>query len=276
MNATIIVLYKPGLEVVCTIKEIASQKNTVIAVVNEASDEIKGYIRGLQNIVMLENETNIGLASALNQGMQIAFEIDADTILFLDQDSKPYHGMDVDLKKELDANPNAMICPTLVDIKQKKISRPIRYCDPEVVVGMATSGTFLKSKTAKKIGLVKDELFIDGIDHEWCFRAKHFGIKLLRSRRVVMRHNMGDRGICYMGKHKPIHDNPIRHYYIIRNFFYLARLNYVPFKWKAVEFFKTLRRVPIYVLTSREKTKTSKLIARGVIDGVLKRWGKLV
>jgi rhamnosyltransferase len=276
INTTIIVLYKPEVEVVETIKNFASKKNVVIVVVNEASIEIIKALNGLLNVVILTNKQNVGLAIALNQGLKKAFEMNAEYTLFLDQDSKPYFGMELDLINEIHGCINSMICPTLIDIKQKKQKIINESKCPSEVIGMATSGTFLKTETALKIGFLKDELFIDGIDHEWCFRAHSLGVRLLQSNRVCMLHNMGDRGINFFGKHKPIHDNPIRHYYIVRNFFYLLYLDYVPIRWKLVELLKTVRRIPVYVLTSKDKNLTTKFIIKGIADGISRKWGKRV
>lgn len=273
MNVTIIVLYKPSVEVIDNIRNFSSTKNRIIAVVNEASDNIIQILCSLKNVDVIKNSENLGLATALNQGLNFALNIDAEYILLLDQDSKPNFGMEFELRKKIKKIPHCLISPTLVDIKHE--TKTINLSDDLVEVeGMATSGTFMSSETARLIGPVRDELFIDGIDHEWCFRAKSLGIKLLQTKKTTMLHNMGDRGISYLGKHKPIHDNPIRHYYIIRNYFYLARLGYVPFRWKIIEFLKTLRRIPVYIITSKDKKKTSVMIIKGIYHGIIKKWGK--
>ncbi len=52
------------------------------------------------------------------------------------------------------------------------------------------------------IGGMRDELFIDGIDHEWCFRAKSLGYRTFVARDVTMSHDMGEVGVSLFGRYQ--------------------------------------------------------------------------
>jgi rhamnosyltransferase len=127
----------------------------------------------------------------------------------------------------------------------------------------------------QSIGPVLDSLFIDGIDHEWCFRARKHGLKVALSSSVTMMHNMGDEGFSYLGTYKPIHRSPIRHYFITRNTIYLSKLSHVPFSWKLKELLKMARRLFFYLIVSNDRMMTAILILKALLDAFKNKLGAI-
>ena len=53
------------------------------------------------------------------------------------------------------------------------------------------------------------------------------------------------------------------------------KLSFLPLKWRAVEFLKTLRRIVFYIAVSTNRLKTIKLLRRAIADGLVGRLGVL-
>ena len=68
---------------------------------------------------------------------------------------------------------------------------------------------------------MEEDLFIDWVDLEWCWRAIHMGYFIVGNADVVIEHRLGDRSIN-LGSRGINLRAPSRHYYITRNAFYLA------------------------------------------------------
>lgn len=275
----VIVLFNPEAGVVDVAKELAQFGYPVILVVNAASQSILAALEAIQGTTVIVNPQNIGLASALNIGLKQGFEQNQSKFVALfDQDSQPETSLPMRLALELteyQSESAACIGPQLTDKKQASATYTVnnRLLDPRIPRSIPTSGTVISKEAWLSVGPMLDALFIDGIDHEWCFRAYSKGYRVLVSEHVQMLHNMGDLGLNYFGSYKPVHRSPIRHYYIVRNTLYLMKLSFLPLQWRAVEFLKTLRRMVFYTAVSTNRTKTLKLMARAISDGLVGRLG---
>lgn len=275
----VIVLFNPDVNVVDVAKGLAQFGYPVILVVNAASPSILAALEAIHGVTIIVNPQNIGLASALNIGLKQGFDQNQSQFVALfDQDSQPETSLPMRLALELlerQAESVACIGPQLTDKKQVGATYKVnnRLLDPKVPRSIPTSGTVISKEAWLSVGPMLDALFIDGIDHEWCFRAYSKGYRVLVSEHVQMLHNMGDLGLNYFGSYKPVHRSPIRHYYIVRNTLYLMKLSFLPLQWRAVEFLKTLRRMAFYTAVSANRTKTLKLMARAISDGLVGRLG---
>jgi rhamnosyltransferase len=274
--ACIFVLYHPKVSELKKIDLLAEFGYAVIIVINAIDQYFLKDLQSKSYLHVINNSKNIGLASALNQGIEYAFDhINAQFVILFDQDSEPHLELPVQLVSEFMAHDCDLACigPTLTDVK----SLDARYLDlnKSSVQTIATSGTVISKEAFAKVGPMMDDLFIDSIDHEWCFRAMHKGFNIIVSKKVLMPHNMGDEGLNWIGQYKPVYRNPIRHFYIIRNSIYLIKLSYIPLSWRIIELLKTLRRVVMYLWISNDRLKSLRLICKAVIDGFLNRLGPL-
>lgn len=277
--ACVVVFYNPAPAAVDSVQTLARAGYPVVVVVNQAAPARVAAMTGMANVHVIQNPGNLGLATALNQGLGLAFdELHVAWAVALDQDSTPPASLPRDLATALEAEASgkiACIGPTLVDRK----SDHGRYAydqSPEPTGSprtIPTSGTLITREAWQAVGPMLEPLFIDGIDHEWCFRAYDKGFKVAVSPQVTMLHDMGDTGIRVFGRFKPIHRSPIRHYFIVRNTLYLCSLGYVPTGWKVSELLKTLRRFAVYLLVSTDRLRSLRLMCRGVLDGFSGRLG---
>lgn len=262
-----------------TVEALAEHAYPVVVVVNQAESAQIAALSALTHVYVIENDCNVGLATALNQGLGFAFgELGLSYVVTLDQDSVPDMTLPRRLAAEFESASSlklACLGPMLIDRKSVNATYSYEQQNEGILHprSIPTSGTLIPRDAWQTVGPMLDALFIDGIDHEWCFRAYSKGYRVGISKQVSMLHDMGDTGIRVFGRYKPIHRSPVRHYFIVRNTLYLCSLSYVPFGWKVAEMVKTVRRMVVYLGVSTDRMKTLRLIVRAVQDGVRGRLG---
>ena len=247
---------------------------------NGMKENYLNKLNGEKNISIVGEGLNIGLAAALNNCIKFCtHKLGVSSLVLFDQDSKPKVELPVELERSFKflqsiGNP-ACVGPLLLDRKMTGKSY-LKNEDKYLIVDtIATSGTYIPTDVLKKVGLMMEGLFIDCIDHEWCFRARNLGFEIYVDQINSMEHDMGENGVNWFGKYKPVYKSPIRHYYIVRNSVYMMRLNYVPLLWKFSESLKLIRRIGFYIIFSDGPIRTIKNILRGVTHGVLGQLGAL-
>ena len=90
---------------------------------------------------------------------------------------------------------------------------------------MITSGSLLSLKAYETVGPFRNELFIDGVDHEFCLRLRAAGYRVLITREPLMRHELGRQVRYRLG---PVdfamsNHSARRRYYMSRNRLLIAR-----------------------------------------------------
>ena len=273
------VFYHPSNESIDIFISFANHGYSVVIYNNGMdTDHYKKLINS--NIKIIGDGQNIGLSSGLNLALNSLWkEKHIEGAILFDQDSKPKISLPDQLHQSFikikSKEKIACIGPLIKDLKKTKIEKIITDDSYEEVDGLATSGSYIDKQIFYKIGPFMDTLFIDCIDHEWCFRAKSMGYKIYRDISCYMLHDMGEIGVNLMGRYKPGYSSPTRHYYIVRNTIVLMKLSYVPFVWKCKEFLKTIRRIIFYILVSKKRVQSLKNIIYAIFDGINGKTGKL-
>jgi rhamnosyltransferase len=238
----VIVTYFPDSHVIATtIASIRAQVAQVYVVDNTpgGSEVLKnGAIPGGENTIELITLTeNVGIARAQNIGIQRALEDHADFVVISDQDTT-YPGNYVEAMLELyahrgDKNSIAALAPAFT-VSNKggmrggfvqfegdtlRVINPQQGCH-EIAQAIA-SGMLIPSKVFSDVGYMDEELFIDSVDSEWCWRARAKGYTILGCADVVIAHCLGDTTVRWW---RYAHDvrSPVRDYYIVRNGIHLA------------------------------------------------------
>lgn len=269
---TVIVLFHPSDADLANVIRLADG-GPVIAVINAIAQNPQTVLPASHRLSVIHNRSNMGLAHALNQGIKAAFDQGTDHVLLLDQDSRPDPGMIDRLTssaKSIEAQQRQLACvaPLLHDRKFGQLTATPAACEICDIPSFATSGTLITRSGWEHVGPMWDALFIDGIDHEWCFRARAKGMETVQIPSVVMEHDMGEDAINLLGRFKPIHRSPIRHYFIVRNTLWLIRQKHIPLNWRRSEFLKLAYRVPAYVFFSKARAHSVKNLTFAVIDGM--------
>ncbi|EZP55120.1 glycosyltransferase family 2 protein [Sphingomonas sp. RIT328] len=268
--AIVVVLFHPTTDDLANLRMLARAGIHLIIVINALANEAVPLLPDGDKVTVIMNDHNVGLARALNQGIDTAIGGGADYALLLDQDSRPPEDLldkmvaSVRSIEERSGRRLACAAPLLLDRKASKTFAP-----PKPNSGtLATSGSLISRAAWNSIGPMWEELFIDGIDHEWCFRARARGFDTMTIPEVVMEHDMGEIGVNLSGRFRPIHRSPVRHYFIIRNTLWLTRRPYIPRVWRLSELVKLLYRAPVYVIVSRDRRASLRSIGNALLDGM--------
>jgi rhamnosyltransferase len=277
----IAVTYHPDPELPARLGRILRQVNALVIVDNgsgEAEIEMLRELAANPKSTLILNSDNLGVARALNIGIQRATELGFAWVLLLDQDSC----VDDDMVQELfavqaaypDRGRLAVIGSGFWDVhKESRASGHEAHAEPweekELVI---TSGSLIPLAVHAIVGPFREELFIDSVDIDYCFRARAKGFRVIKTRKPIMSHAIGAstrHSVLWMNKWTTNH-SPDRRYYIARNDTVMLREygNYVLGLWALKSLSRCLRlckRIALY-----EQMKTTKIIAvfQGWWDGI--------
>ncbi|WP_047049279.1 glycosyltransferase family 2 protein [Vibrio mexicanus] len=243
----------------------------------------------------IDNGDNLGIAKALNQGLEFGLKGKSDQELKrtwciqFDQDSRIEHSVLMKMKEAAEAasEKTAAIAPSYYETNVGRVAPAIRVKPFHIVkitpIGerpilasyVISSGCVINLYAANVIGLHDESLFIDFVDIEWGLRASSLGFKIWLLPTVKMTHCLGDNPVK-LGNVKLPNHSPIRHYYYFRNVLLMVRKPFVPISWKVVELAKLPVRFIIYALFTKCKTQQIKSMFNGFIDGVKGKSGKFI
>ncbi|MCY1233894.1 rhamnosyltransferase [compost metagenome] len=175
---------------------------------------------------------NIGIAAAQNLGIRRALEMNANYILFLDDDSSfPDEGVVMllnELEKERRMFPQtAAIGPRIIDEPTgqeltyvwdgAKMRRRKVHLLTEVAF-LVSSGALIDVRAFLDYGFFREEYFIDHVDKEWGLRVALRGVRQVVTPEVTMIHQLGDTPTTSLrGSVRFKHESPARDYYLTRN-----------------------------------------------------------
>lgn len=225
---------------------------------------------------------NCGIAYAQNIGIKKALEENFSYALLLDQDSTVHSELVASLVNSLDilsANYTNIACigPRIFDQLEGVIEKSNDEEDFEsgysLTKQIIASGSLLYLPNLVHIGFMDEELFIDAVDHEWCWRACAKGYKVVIDDNVKMRHMIGISRSGF-GRWQFIICAPVRHYYQFRNTITLIQRNYVPTKWKIKKALEILTLPLLFMFFGPQRLTRLKYMTKGIVAGLLKQIGR--
>ncbi|HFH2171723.1 TPA: glycosyltransferase family 2 protein, partial [Shigella flexneri] len=239
----VLVAYNPEHNDLKNAVELLLRQVTKVVVCNNSTNGYKYAENSSGDVKIFNFNDNLGIAEAQSIGMKWAFENGADFILQMDQDSIPDPKMVEQLltcyKKLLKQNVNVglvgsqdfdKVTGELNKARVKK-GKPLTEVYYEVDSTLS-SGSLIPKNSWLIVGGMKDELFIDAVDHEYCWRLRAAGFKVIRNKNALLAHRLGDGRFKILNILSVGLPSPFRHYYATRNIFLLLNKNYVPIYWK--------------------------------------------
>ena len=231
-------------------------------------------------VSLICNGQNLGVARALNIGVQHAASLGFAWILLLDQDTVVAADMVETLSSIYSSFPDgerlAIIGSGFTD-RSLQVSRGPVDDRWEELWSVITSGSLLPLSAYAEIGPFREEFFVDYVDVDYCLRARRKDYRVIKSRKTLMSHAIGNPSLhqfLWIKKWTTNH-SPDRRYYIARNDTVLLREhgNYACGLWAIKSLFRCVRasrRVFFY-----EDAKADKIlaIAQGWRDGVRGKLG---
>lgn len=267
------------------VNELLKQTSFVVICNNSKADLIYQH----PSIKVLNFGDNLGIARAQTLGMTWAYEDGADFVLQMDQDSLP----DSDMVKQLYESYSALqianynvglIAPRDYDRYTKKLhstrsnpascqkGKSVLEFEGVVFVDSAlSSGSLIPQKSFRAIGGMLDELFIDIVDFEYCWRLKANGFLIARNNNAKIAHRIGEGRKRLLGIFEIKIPSPIRHYYWNRNVLYIINRSYVPTYWKVRSVFKMIYKMVFYPLILNNGIERFKYMLLGINDGFRKK-----
>lgn len=289
----VIVSWNPEIETIrATLRALRDQHlDGAILSDNDSRPEIKEGLRslvaefpGFASVVW--NSGNLGMGGGLNRGVEKALADGAKWVMTLEGDNTPephmiktmldaYKALPEEVKKMV-----ATIAPNYTGVRGMAFPDGPAHLTED---GAITSGEIVKAETYKKVGMYNEELFIDYIDGEFCWRIARSGMKTLLVPRAILRHRLGHplrRRFLWKIAVIPNYP-PYRYYYISRNSIYLYIRHFGTNILQNKHWYRSVwvLLIPRYLIKALlyedQKWKKVLMVLRGIGDGLRGKMGIL-
>jgi rhamnosyltransferase len=224
-TVAIIVTYFPDAQFPERLHEFLKQFPEVIIVDNGSQGDALEKLLHLKgsNVTLIRNFVNAGIATAFNQGLASAKNKHYEWVVTFDQDTLIAPDFLAKLTESCNVlgNDIGIVGNNYHDNHRSRtrFSASDRKLCKEVTT-VISSGMFFSLGLTEKIGGFVEELFIDGVDHEFCLRARAHGYKVVLLMNPSMRHEIGkplSTENPVLKRFLPYNHYPLRKYYIARN-----------------------------------------------------------
>lgn len=191
------------------------------------------------DIRLIQNQENVGIGEALNQGMSVAAELKLAWAITFDQDSWVHEDLVSSLIRIIEVQQR----PDVVGIvgcnfeDEHVRSSPISplakrtsFIETKTVI---TSGSLISLIRFSEIGPFRSDFFMDFVDHEYCLRCRKLGYKVIVSTAPLMIHALGTPTMRRIRESPDAFSivltnrPPVRRYYMSRNVLLVAAEYYI-------------------------------------------------
>lgn len=287
----VVVSYQPVLDQLQRqLDSLVPQVDDVVVVDNHSIADLSIWMKLSANPAraVIQLDSNQGVARAQNIGIEWARKQNATHVLLMDQDSIPAPDMVRELLMAAQSIADvAVVGPRYLDVRQGNPTpfvriRGLRFHrlpwdagHPILPVDcLITSGSLIPMIALDQVGLMREDLFIDYVDTEWCLRARREGLQSYGVCTAAMTHSLGETPHLFFGRTIPVHA-PLRHYYQVRNAILLSREPWVPLNWKLAISWHLLLKFGFYSLVTTPRLQHLRMMALGVWHGVRGRAGPM-
>jgi rhamnosyltransferase len=220
---------------------------------------------------ILYNFNRGGIAGGLNYGINHVQQLGCKWITLLDQDSRIPSDQICRLLEPWQAfslNSQLVVGPSIWD--EQRQTRHGRWQASTTAFEktrlLISSGTTFRSSDWGLLGSLHEDLFIDFVDHAWCFRAQARGFQLLQHAEVILRQQFGVEHPNRLCRRLGLQlYSPERHFYGLRNLRWLCLQPYIPLDLKIKELTKMLIKPWLWLLFEPRRLANLKAIVRGFL-----------
>jgi len=217
------------------------------------------------------NDTNLGLATALDQGLEWAAGQNAVWALLVDQDTGVQPGIVAEAQRVLRLAGPAAVAALGAGVIGKDGSGATDgegWREERFVI---TAGTFVSVEAWRKLGGFRRDFFVDYVDIEFCLRARAAGYRILRSLNPTMQHAIGRprrRRLAWRTVTPTFHDRS-RRYWITRNRIVVWRMyGRLEPGFVIADAWAFLKELVKIVILEDDRFAKTKAIAAGIRDGM--------
>lgn len=257
----------------------------------ESLSKIEALVKQLPAARLIRNNTNLGLAAAIDLGVQLLNKLKPvpQFVLLLDQDSEPQSGSIETMVAafqylEAEGHHVGSVGPQLRDLETglthgfhqctrwrwKRVYPSASSTAPVICANINGSGTLVRVALFLQLGGLDSAFFIDHVDTEWSFRVLSAGYTLWGIPNAIFNHRMGQTSIRFwwFGWRIWPSRSPQRHYYLFRNACTLMRKTYVPGTWKFWAVAKLVMTALVVTVAGPQRSKQLSCMTRGVVAGM--------
>jgi rhamnosyltransferase len=282
----VVVTYHPDAAVLENLSAIRPQVQGLLVVDNGSSEERRNHLRrGAREVgfTLIENEDNLGIATALNIGAKWAQSEGYTWLALFDQDSTAPPDFIDTMCRAYDTNRRrdrvALLVPRYIDSRLGTPLPPI-YADNGSLQVAMTSGSLMPIAIFSQEGWFEESLFIDGVDYEYCLRLRSNGYSVEECTEAVLLHapaNFTEYRVNGSRLFVTSNYSAERRYYRDRNKIWMMRkycTRYPAFFLSTLS--NSLKDCLKILLVENDKRRKVFYMALGVRDGLLGRMGKTV
>lgn len=252
------------------VKTIRKQVSTIVIYDNGSQNiEVIEEIANHNNIILLKNSNNMGIAYALNRLMEYGYKRNFEWMISLDQDSACPRNYVAVMSKLITVIPKAGIIAPVIKDRNIGVIGHNPTGDYKDVNTCITSGACTSINAWKKVSGFDEKMFIDSVDFDFCYRVRQAGYRVVQTSKITLKHSLGKSkvvNILFWKKNVSVH-SPFRYYYIAQNEVYYPKKN------KLYLFFlrgnlRNIKHILNVLLYEPQKLKKVKAIFRGWYNGV--------
>jgi len=279
----VIVTYHPSARMVDKLSDILVQVQGLVVVDNNSAEEELRTLRAASQdagFQLIENEENLGIAAALNHGIQWAIAKGYQWVILLDQDSTITDEFVSHLFATWESHPErervCSIHPKYIDPDTGQEALVRRAEDGGPIISM-TSGALMPTWVFTQLGWFASDLFIDEVDTEYCLRIRASGYLVIDSREAVLLHTTGhSQGKVVLGfRFRPSFHSPMRRYYMARNRVVVYRRYFRRFpRWILLFTIVSLRETIKCLLAEPDRARKLRNMVLGTWDGLTGQMGR--
>lgn len=231
----VVVWYNPDEN---SIKNIEKYKNfcSKVYIVDNSTKNNFALTKTIDNCVYIPNLKNLGIAKALNIGCQKAKDQGELWCMTMDQDSSWDNDalkLFISKARELMSSKNVSFSPNHKNqihsvIGGLKFNREDNKKEVKNIDKVISSGNLINLDIWEKVGKFNTDLFIDEVDHEFCYRLKSVGYEIYKFQNIFMIHTLGKVKRTFFPR--VCKHSGIRLFYIFRNMLYIKEKYYYYYK----------------------------------------------
>lgn len=204
MIAAIVVLYNPDTVAINSIRSYYESVDKVIMLDNSPENNFRevNALIGIdgEHIIYHHFGKNIGLCAAMNYGMDIAKRMGCGWALLLDDDSALLSDIVSVYQAYLTGSRAIHNVAVLAPVHIFDRNKAVPFKGVKSVSWAMTSGCFYNIAIFEELGGFLDELFVDCLDMDYCFKAAEAGYRVIECGEAVLQHHPAEtRKINFFG-----------------------------------------------------------------------------
>ena len=265
-----VILFNPKSDILHFIETYLSNIELLLVYDNSLTNAAEAKFITTKKCRYVWDGENLGISKRLNQAIEVARVENFDLLLTMDQDS--FFSKDV---AKYYMNKIYSLNNTSIGMYGIKYDFKLTSTESSLNKILITSGSVINIDIAYKIGGFDENLFIDGVDTEYCLKLIKNNFSTILFNDITLNHSLGE-SIQTLTPQLKIQNRSVhsskRIYYMVRNNFYLRNIYHEQkdkLPWSPI-----INEIKNAIFYSGEKLKTFIAIFKAIFDFIFKKMGK--